>query len=114
MNDRTLIHGLARALTESTQTFAGEDWPAALLWPDPERQWFSAFADLRRRLASQHVALYALGGDYAPDDGIGPAIWLRCLIEAPNAPGLKGLVADATQSVMLLPGISWRDLREPL
>lgn len=114
MSDRTLIHGLARALTEATQTFAAEDWPAALLWPDPERQWFSAFADLRRRLASHGVALYALGDDYAPDDGIGPAIWLRCLIEAPDAPNLKGLVAGATQSVVLLPGISWRDLREPL
>ncbi len=114
MNDRSLIHGLARALVEATQTFAGEDWPAALLWPDPERQWFSAFADLRRRLASHGVALYALGDDYAPDDGIGPAIWLRCLIEAPDALGLKGLVAGARQSVVLLPGISWRDLREPL
>ncbi|MBN9589012.1 MAG: hypothetical protein BGN85_00340 [Alphaproteobacteria bacterium 64-11] len=114
MNDRTLIHGLARALIEATQSFAGEGWPAALLWPDPERQWHFAFADLRRRLASQHVALYALGDDYTPDDGIGPAIWLRCLIEAPDAPNLKGLVPDAKHSVILLPGISWRDLREPL
>ena len=114
MSDRTLIHGLARALTDATQTFAAEDWPAALLWPDPERQWFAAFAELRRRLASQGLALYALGDDYAPDDGIGPAIWLRCLIDAPDAPDLIGLVAGAAQSVVLLPGISWRDLREPL
>lgn len=113
MSDRTLIHALARALIDAADTFAGEDWPAALLWPDPERQWFSVFADLRRRLASQSVALYALG-DYAPDDGIGPVVWIRCVVEAPHAPGLKGLIAGATQSAILLPGISWRDLREPL
>lgn len=119
MSDRPLIHGLARALTEACQTFAGEDWPAALLWPDPERQWFSAFADLRRRLASHGLALYALGDEYAPDDGIGPAIWLRCLIEAPdaktpNGDPLKGVVVGTRHIVILLPGISWRDLREPL
>jgi hypothetical protein len=113
VSDRTLIHGLARAVIAAAQTFAGEGWPAALLWPDPERQWFASFSDLRRRLASQRVALYALG-DYAPDDGTGPAIWIRCLVEAADAPGLKGLIAGAAQSVVLLPGISWRDLREPL
>lgn len=113
MSDRTLIHGLARALVDAAQTFAGEGWPAALVWPDPERQWFSAFADLRRRLALQRVGLYALGG-YAPDDGIGPAIWLRCVVESPDAPGLEGVIAGAAHSVVLLPGISWRDLREPL
>ena len=52
MSDRTLIHGIARALIDAAQTYeAGKEWPAALLWPDPERQWFSAFADLRRKLA---------------------------------------------------------------
>ena len=43
-----------------------------------------------------------------------PAIWLRCLIEAPAAPGLKGVVGNGAMPVILLPGISWRDLREPL
>jgi hypothetical protein len=113
VNDRTLIQGLARALIDTAQSFAGEDWPAALVWPDPERQWFSAFTDLRRQLAPQSVALYALG-NYAPDQGIGPAIWIRCVVEAPDAPGLKGVIAGAAHSVVLLPGISWRDLREPL
>jgi hypothetical protein len=114
MSDRTLIHGLARALTDAAQTYdAGKEWPAALLWPDPERQWSGAFADLRRRLASQGVALYAYG-DYAPDEGIGPSIWLRCLIEAPGTPNLKGAISNSALPVVLLPGISWRALREPL
>jgi hypothetical protein len=114
MNGRTLIHGLSRALTEAAQTFeAGKEWPAGLLWPDPERHWFAAFPELRRRLVSQGVALYAVG-DYAPDDGVGPSIWLRCLIEAPGSPNLRGAVAHGALPVILLPGVSWRDLREPL
>ena len=66
MSDSTLVHGLARALIDAAQTFeAGKDWPAALLWPDPERQWFNVFAELRRRLAAQRIALYAYG-DFTP------------------------------------------------
>jgi hypothetical protein len=114
MTDRTLIHGLARALLDAAQTYeAGREWPAALLWPDPDRQWFTAFADLRRRLALQRVALYAYG-DYAPDDGVGPSVWLRCLIEAPSAPNLRGAVPNGALPVILLPDVSWRALREPL
>jgi hypothetical protein len=114
MSDRTFIHGLARALRDAAQPYeAGREWPAALLWPDPERQWFSAFADLRRRLAPQAVALYVYG-DYAPEEGIGPSIWLRCLIEAPAAPGLKGAISNGALPVILLPNVSWRALREPL
>ena len=114
MSDRTLTHGLARALIDAAQTYeAGREWPAGLLWPDPDRQWFAAFADLRRRLALQGVALYACG-DYGPEEGIGPSIWLRCLIEAPGAPALKSPIPNGALPVVLLPGISWRALREPL
>lgn len=84
-----------------------------ILWPDPDRQWFPAFAELRRRLAQRKIALYA-HGDYTPDDGVGPAIWLRCLIEAPRSPGLIGAPLDGSLPAILLPGISWRNLREPL
>src|SRR5580704_8782704 len=109
----SLIDGLARAIANASQTFeGGREWPAALLWPDPDRQWFPAFAELRRRLAQRKIALYA-HGDYAPEEGIGPAIWLRCLIEAPEAPGLRGVRPSGSLPVILLRGISWRNLREP-
>ena len=119
MTDRTLVDGLARALRDAAGTFeAGGEWPAALLWPDPERQWFAAFTDLRRRLGARSVTLLACGA-YAPDDGVGPAIWLRCLIEAPRAGTfpqgpLKGVPDENGLTVILLPGVSWRALREPM
>src|SRR5262249_54122219 len=59
------------------------------------------------------VALYAYG-DYAPEEGVGPSIWLRCLLEAPEAPRLKGTIPNGALPVILLPNVSWRTLREPL
>ena len=115
MSDRTLIHGLARALDDAAQTYeAGKEWPAALLWPDPERQWFGTFADLRRRLASQGVALLCIrrlraGRGYRP-------VHLAALLDrgARRARSSKSAIPNGALPVVLLPGISWRALREPL
>ena len=113
MSDRTSAT-VSRALIDAAQTCeAGKEWPAALLWPYPERQWFAAFPELRRRLASQGIALCAIG-KYAPDDGVGPSIWLRCLIEAPSSPNLRSAIAQGAVPVILVPGISWRELSKPL
>jgi hypothetical protein len=119
VTDRTLVDGLARALRDASGTFeTGREWPAALLWPDPERQWYPALPDLRRRLGARSVALLAYGA-YAPDEGVGPAIWLRCLVEAPHGAAfpkgpLKGLPDANALTVILLPGVSWRALRESM
>src|SRR4051812_20441500 len=48
--------------------------PAAVLWPDVERQWEPLLPRLRERLP-----IFALG-PYAPDHQTGPAYWLRCII----------------------------------
>jgi hypothetical protein len=69
-------------------------------------------------IAARAVALLTCGA-YAPDDGIGPAIWLRCLVEAPRDVAfprgpLKGLPETTALTVILLPGVSWRALREPM
>ncbi|MCX6032518.1 MAG: hypothetical protein NT169_24900 [Chloroflexi bacterium] len=48
--------------------------PAAILWPDKERQWEPLLPVLRERLP-----LLTLGS-YAPTQRTGPAYWLRCMI----------------------------------
>jgi len=54
--------------------------PAAVLWPDQERQWETLLPLLRARLP-----LLTLG-EYNPDTRTGPAYYLRCLIAGTLAP----------------------------
>ena len=77
--------------------------PSCILWPDKDRQWEAVIPRLQSELGELLVL-----GEYAPEQRIGPAIWLRCVI------------ADKTQDVTLpadlvpvfyLPGVSRQDLR---
>jgi hypothetical protein len=77
--------------------------PAAILWPDKERQWDPLLPALRERLP----ALLTLG-PYQPDTRTGPAIWLRCML----ARTLKEANWDETEvPILYLPGISRQELR---
>lgn len=106
----TLADGLARALLEAADAFErGAHWPAAVLWPDPERQFSAVFERLRDLLTPMDVALYRLGS-YDQAAGSGPAIWLRCLLDT-ELPGASP--APGTIPVVLLPGISSAALKHP-
>lgn len=76
--------------------------PAAVLWPDKERQWEALIPALRARLP-----LLTLG-DYAPQEQRGPSYWIRCMI-ARTLPE-EALVGDGVP-VIYLPGVSRGDLR---
>jgi hypothetical protein len=76
--------------------------PAAVLWPDKERQWEPLLPRLRERLPILTL------GPYAPDAATGPAYWLRCVI-AGTLPG-PALDADAVP-ILYLPGYSRQDVR---
>ena len=76
--------------------------PAAILWPDKERQWEPLLPELRKRLP-----LLTLG-PYAPAERMGPAYYLRCMI-ARTLPD-DVLPADATP-IIYLPGVSRQELR---
>jgi len=60
-------------------------------------------------LAACGVALYQ-PGDYAPKEGVGPAIWLRCLIDTdfPGASPGEGIIP-----VILMPDIAGAALKHP-
>jgi hypothetical protein len=75
--------------------------PAAILWPDPDRQWQKVVSSL----ADVVPSLFTLG-NYAPTESQGPSIWLKAVV--------GGVLADAKPTnipVIYLPGVSKSDLR---
>ena len=107
--DTTLLDGLAASLDEAAGAFEkGAQWRAALLWPDPDRQFTPVHDRLRAGLATRGISLYQLG-PYEPARGVGPAIWLRCLLDAT----LDASPPAGSVPVFLLPDISTADLKHP-
>jgi len=76
--------------------------PAAVLWPDKERQWEPLIPLLRERLPLLML------GPYAPAQRTGPAYWLRCMI-ARTLPEDK--LPDDITPILYLPGISRQEIR---
>jgi hypothetical protein len=77
--------------------------PAAVLWADPDEQW-RPVAEALRPLLPELLTL----GEFDPVRRIGPAIWLRCVIE--RALPEPALPAGAVP-LLYLPGVSRQALR---
>jgi hypothetical protein len=76
----TFLDALVEAIKDAgSYNSADQVAPAAILWPDAERQWEPVVPLLRDRLP-----LLTLGA-YAPEEGTGPSYWLRCVIERTRA-----------------------------
>jgi len=105
--DETVLAALVRSLRGATAYNRNDQTPpAAVLWPDGDRQW----QPLLPRLRAAMPELLTLGPyqSDAPETRTGPAIWLRCMIartlpEADWSPDLT--------PVLYLPGVSKADLR---
>ncbi len=105
----TLLDGIAASLKDSAMSFeSGAHWRAALLWPDPENQFAAVYEALRTGLGARGLALYR-HGDYDSAHATGPAIWLRCLLDAT----LDISPPAGAVPVFLLPGISSAELKHP-
>jgi hypothetical protein len=74
--------------------------PAAVLWPDPDEEWGGIIPRLRDLLP-----VLALG-EYEPEESIGPATWIRCVV----ARALETVEAGQVP-IVYLPGWSVRRLR---
>lgn len=76
--------------------------PAVVLWPDETRQWEPLLPELRQRLP-----LLTLG-QYEPEQRIGPAYWIRCMISRtlPDDP-----LPDDAVPIIYLPGFGKQALR---
>ncbi len=77
--------------------------PACVLWPDRDRQWEAVIP----RLKNEMPGLLVLG-DFSPEQRMGPAIWLRCVLAR------RVEEVDLPQDdvpIIYLPGVGRQDLR---
>lgn len=82
----TVLNRLAESLRERSASPDGQESPVAILWPDPKEEWRGLLPALRDELPE----LLALG-DYDSKARVGPAIWLRCVVDGTlPAPGRQG------------------------
>ncbi|MFA5263807.1 MAG: BREX-1 system phosphatase PglZ type B [Opitutaceae bacterium] len=99
----TLAEALWNSLSAAAVSPEGVAPPVAILWTDPDAQWRPLVAELSKSFPE----LYTLG-DFVPGKRIGPAIWLKCVIERtlPDASPPAGHIP-----VLYLPGLSRQVLR---
>jgi hypothetical protein len=100
---KTLLEAVVRRLRACASEAGDVAQPAAILWTDPEGAWAPLAPKLRALLPELLVL-----GDYAPELGRGPAIWMRCVIEGTIV--LEGL-NSGRPPVLLLAGFSRQALR---
>lgn len=79
--------------------------PAAILWPDKERQWEGVLPELRAELPQLLTF-----GNYDPTKRSGPAIWLKCMLG--GTIHTDGFSAEIP-AIIYLPGVSKEELRSP-
>lgn len=93
-----LVSALERA---GAYSLNDQSRPAAVLWPDRERQWEALVPRLRPRLPVLTL------GPYAPEEGRGPAFWLRCVLAGTLGEGSL----NGSTPVIYLPGVSRHEIR---
>lgn len=100
---QTFLDAVADAI-EAASAYNKHDQvpPAAVLWPDRDRQWEAVLPLLRER-----APVFVLG-EYSPGERTGPAYWLRCVI-ARTLPQLN--LPSEQVPVLYLPGYGRQDIR---
>ena len=104
LTGNTVIEALIQSL-EAAAKFNSNDvvQPCAVLWTDHDAQWQPLISQLRR-LLPQLLTF----GDYEPDQRIGPAIWLRSVVDR-ALPDVE--LPEGTTPIVYLPGVSRQELR---
>jgi PglZ domain len=98
-----LVDALLASFNEALRTTDAVAAPIALLWTDADSQWQELVTVLRGAIPH----LYSLG-PYNPQARIGPAIWLRCVVDRaiPEVAPPEG-----TTPILYLRGVSRQVLR---
>lgn len=102
MADTRLIAAIEESLLVCGRASEGVASPAAILWPDPERQWLPLIPQLRTSLPQ----IYSFG-DFDAERQTGPAIWLRCVIDRT----VDGAPPAGVCPIVYLPDVSRQELR---
>ena len=103
MTDGTVLDAVVDALRAAAAYDKNDQAaPAAVLWPDKNREWEPLAARLRGKLPLLEF------GDYSPDARSGPAIWLRCAL-AGEVDGVS--VAQGETPIVYFSGVSRDELR---
>ena len=99
----TVLDRLIANLRAKNLPLDGQTGPAAILWPDPKREW-APLVDLFLQRVEEYLAL----GDYAPGHRTGPAVWLRCVVDGTLG---EPTVPKGRPPIIYLPGVARQDLR---
>lgn len=99
----TVLERVLDLLERAGRAAPDHEPPAALLWPDPDRE----FAGIITRIASA-MTLVTLGA-YEPGIKTGPGIWVRCVL-ARTADGLD--TVDEQPPLVYLPGYGKDQIRD--
>ena len=101
---QTLLEAVNLSLAQAARYHSGDVVaPAAVLWTDADGQW-QTLIELLRPLMPELLTL----GEYQVDRKIGPAIWLRCVIEG-TLPEVA--IPQNTTPVIYMPHVSRQMLR---
>jgi hypothetical protein len=97
-----LLDKLRESLARTLRVPEGQALPVAIVWTDATGEWCSLAPVLRAAMPE-----FFTWGDYRPEQRMGPAIWLKCVVERtlPEAPAL------GTTPILYLPNVSRQTLR---
>lgn len=103
LSPKGLLDALEASFHDALRTPEGTAEPVALLWTDADGQWQSLIPQLRATLPHVYIL-----GPYQPQEHIGPAIWLRCIVDRslPEMSPPEGVIP-----ILYLPGVARQQLR---
>ena len=98
-----LIDQLEKSFLHALRSGEGEAAPAALLWPDVDKQWAALVGPLQTALPQLFVL-----GSYDAAKRTGPAIWLRCVVDRVFE---NNTLDPGVVPILYLPGVARQSLR---
>jgi hypothetical protein len=104
----TFLDRLQVSFAASLRTPEGVAAPAALLWTDAEGQWLPLLPQLRAVFPELFTLSYEKNKPYDPSLRLGPAIWLRCVVDH-ALPEVH--IPEGKTPILYLPRVNRQDLR---